>query len=393
MPKRRSSGDGAIYFDEKRNLYVGQVTLGRDEKGKRKRKTVYANTKSEVKAKLKNIQFQVFTGTFVDKNDVTFFHLAKQVLDDKLNQNEIKDPSYFRHMETLKILSPIYNNSLQTINETQIRTFLNNNLHYSQSVLNKVYILLNKTFREAIRRKIITENPMEDIKRPNSKKQTIKVRALTKDEQRKLLNVLLTEDVNYKYQMLLSMAMGFRMGEINALHVEDVNFNFNRISVKRTISRGQKGEPILGDTPKTKAGSRVLTMTDDVRALFRECIGNKKSGLIFIQKDKLITTSQVNSQFQRILKKYDIIDETIKDGKLNLHSLRHTFGTRCAEAGMPPKVLQEIMGHTDIKVTMNTYFYATEEYMKENLYKVDAILKGEGLSINPNQVKNKLEFA
>ena len=189
------------------------------------------------------------------------------------------------------------------------------------------------------------------------------------------------------------MAMGFRMGEINAFHVEDANFNFNRISVKRTISKGQKGEAILGDTTKTKAGSRVLTMTDDVRELLQECIGDKTEGLIFTHNGKMITTNQVNSQFTRILKKFDILDQTITDGKVNLHSLRHTFGTRCAEAGMPPKVLQEIMGHTDIKVTMNTYFYATEEYMKENLYKVDAILKGEGLSINPNQVKNKVEFA
>ena len=107
MAKRRSSGDGAIYFDEKRNLYVGQITMGRDEKGKRKRKTVYGNTKSDVKAKLKNIQFQIFTGTFVDKSQLTIYHLAKQILDDKLNENRIKEASYFRHNETLKILKPI----------------------------------------------------------------------------------------------------------------------------------------------------------------------------------------------------------------------------------------------------------------------------------------------
>lgn len=391
MAKRRSSGDGAIYFDEKRNLYVGQITMGRDEKGKRKRKTVYGNTKSDVKAKLKNIQFQIFTGTFVDKSQLTIYHLAKQILDDKLNENRIKEASYFRHNETLKILKPIYNTTLQAATETQIREFLNKNLHYSQSVINKFYELLNKTFKEAVRRKIITENPMEYIKKPHSKKETIKVRALTKDEQKKLIHVLQTEDINYSQQMLLSMAMGLRMGEINALFVEEVNFTFNRVTVKRTISKGKKGEALLSDTTKTKAGKRILTMTEDVKNLLIECIGDKTEGLIFTHKGKMITTNQVNSQFTRILKKYDIIDKTITDGKVNLHSLRHTFGTRCAEAGMPPKVLQEIMGHTDIKITMNTYFYATEDYIKDNITIIDEKLKQEGLSIGYSNSNTELK--
>ncbi|MBO5099006.1 MAG: site-specific integrase [Clostridia bacterium] len=381
MAKRRSKGDGAIYFDEKRGLYVGQITVGFDEKGRRKRKTVYGSTKADVKAKLKAVEFQIYTGTFVDKSGITIYSLAKQMLDDKLNQNEIKEPSYYRYLETLKILAPIYNTPLQEAHETQLKNFLNNNLHYSQSVINKFFELLNKTFKEAAHRKIITDNPMQYIKKPHSKKETAKVRALTKGEQKKLIEVLKNEDVNYSRQMLLSLALGFRMGEINALFVEDVNFNFNRITIKRTISRGQKGEALLSDTTKTKAGTRTLTMTDAVRELLQDCIGDKKQGLIFTHNDKMVTTSQVNAQFRRTLKKYNILDETITDGKIDLHSLRHTFGTRCAEAGMPPKVLQEIMGHTDISITMNTYFYATKDYIEDNISKIDAILQNEGLTI------------
>lgn len=381
MAKRRAKGDGAIYFDEKRGLYVGQIGLGYAADGKRKRKTVYGNTKAEVKAKLKSIEFQIYTGQFTDKAEITIYQLAKQILDDKLNQNEIKEPSYFRHLETLKILAPVYNTSLQNANETQLRAFFNSNLHYSQSVINKFYALLNRTFKEAVRRKIISENPMEYIQTPHTRKESVKVRALTKDEQRRLLDVLQTEDVFYSQQMLLSLALGLRMGEVNALHVEDVHFDFNRLTIRRTISRGQKGEPILSDTTKTKAGTRTLTMTDTVRSLLRDCIGDKESGLIFMHKGKMVSTSQVNSQYKRILKKYNILDTTVTDGKVDLHSLRHTFGTRCAEAGMPPKVLQEIMGHTDISVTMNTYFYATKDYIQENISRIDAILKGEGLTM------------
>ena len=391
MAKRRSRGDGSIYFDEKRGLYIGQVNLGYNEDGKRKRKTVYGKTKTDVKAKIKNVEYQIYTGTFVDKSQITLYHLAKQILDDKLNQNEIKEPTYFRHMETLKILKPIYNTPLQDVTETQLRHFFNSNLDYSQSVINKFYELLSRTLKEAHRRKIIGVNPMEFIKRPNSKQISVPVRALTKDEQRKLMHVLQTEDINYSNQMLLSLALGLRMGEINALHVEDVNFNFNRLTIRRTISKGKKGEAILNDTTKTVAGTRTLTMTTAVRELLLDCTQFKTSGLIFTHNDKMITTNQVNAQFARVLKKYNILDERVTDGKIDLHSLRHTFGTRCAEAGMPPKVLQEIMGHTDIKITMNTYFYATQDYISDNVSRIDAILQNEGLTIGTNETERTQE--
>ena len=382
MPKRRTKGDGAIYFDEKRGLYIGQIGLGYYDNGKRKRKTVYGKTKKEVKEKLKLIEVQLMTGTYIDKNNITVYQLTKQLLDDRRNQNEFKEQTYFRHLETLKILEPIYNIPIQDVTETQLRHFFGCNLHYAQSTINKFYELLKKTFTEAKRRKIILENPMEYIKTPNSRKEGVPVRALTKAEQKKLIYVLQTEDINYSRQMLLSLSMGLRMGEINALCVEDVNFMFDCLKVQRTIARGEKGAAILSEDAKTEAGHRTLGLTDDTRTLLMDCIGEKKKGIIFKHDNKLITTNQVNAQFQRVLKKYDILDKTITGARVDLHSLRHTFATRCAEAGMPPKVLQEIMGHTDIRITMNTYFSATPDFMRENINKIDAILKTEGLTIS-----------
>lgn len=378
---KRANGEGTIYYNEKKNKYVGQISVGYDEKGKRKRKTVYGDTPADVQKKLKNIEFRIYTGEFVDRNGITIYHLAKQMLDDKLSYNEIKPATYFCHSETLRRLEPIYNVPIQAATESQIKEFLAHQQRFSQSCLNKDYGLLKKTFDEAVRRSIIIKNPMLSIRKPKSKKISEKVRAFTIEEQNKLLTVLQNEDIKYSRQMLLSMLTGMRMGEINALAVSDINLTFNTVSINRTISRGEKGRALLSDTTKTYAGKRQIPVTEDVKAILRECVKYKGDGLVFTtDKGGMITTNQVNMVLSRILKKYDIIDETIL-GKVSCHSFRHTYATRCIEGGMQPKVLQLLLGHTDIRITLNTYCSAFDNFQSENIEKVNEYLQSLGLTI------------
>ena len=386
--RKRANGDGAIYYNEPKKKWVGQITLGYDENGSRKRKTVYGNTKSEVKQKLKQIEIGVFTGEFVDKSNITIYQLAKQILNDDYNSNFIKENTYYRHIETLRRLKDIYNTPLQKATELQIKAFLLKEQSYSQSTIDKEFRILNKTFKEAVKKGIITKSPMADTKKPKTTQKREKTRALTIEEQNKLLNVLLNEDIKYSHQLLLSMLTGMRMGEINALTVNDINLNFKWININKTITRGEKGQAIMGDTAKTDAGTRNIPMTSDVLNLVKEVLFIAGTNNLLFTKNNdgktLLNTAEINNAFQRALKKYDIIDNTIS-GRITCHSLRHTYATRCIESGMQPNTLKKLLGHEDIETTLNTYCDVFEKLQSDNVRQYESYMANLGITLDRNE--------
>ena len=374
-------GEGSIYYVESRKRYSGQINLVID--GERVRKTVYGKTERETRNKLKELQIQALAGNLHNEKKQqmpTVFQYAEKMMDEQLALNEIRQSSYDRKMETLKMLSTISDKPLNELTEDDIIAFFKTQLDYSQSCINKMYQLLGAVLGKATHRKIIEDNPIKEIKCPKSNKKTIPVRALTVDEQKKLLDVLKSEDIRYSDIMLLSMFTGMRIGECCALMVEDINLDDRTISVNKTVARGKFGKNVFNET-KTSAGTRTLFVNDDVADFLKTIIGKKKSGLLFLSRNQnLVTTNQVNYSYSAALKAYGIVDNTVY-GRVDLHSLRHTYATRCIESGMPAKVLQKILGHTDINLTLNTYCSVFEKFRNEHLAVVDEYMKANNLQI------------
>ena len=201
MP-RRGNGEGTIYFSEKLNKWVGQFTAGRKSDGSLNRKSVYGSTRKEVKEKMTTALSQVQDKSFIEKSNITLFDLAKEIVEDKKNSNEVNMNTYKRLTYTLGYINEenFGNVPIQKITAKQIKDFLNSKTSYSNSVLQKIFQLLNQTFRRAVDRNYINKNPMlsEEVKRPKSDKKDREVISLSIEEQKKLIDALSLENKDYK---------------------------------------------------------------------------------------------------------------------------------------------------------------------------------------------------
>lgn len=360
--RRRQKGTGSVWQDKKKSrLWHGEIQIGTYDNGKPKKKRVTGSSSKEVKEKLLQIQIDVATAEETIKNEeanLTIPQMALDIANEKKELNLIKDVTYNRTLGTIKILeksSALSEVPISEITVKQLREFFAQNTNYSNSVLAKLYRQISSVLKKAVKRGIIPYNYCEDIPCPNSDKPTKKISALTVEEQKALIAALNKDNREpLRTMLLLSLFTGMRMGEICALSVEDYDTKKNIITVNKTITRDEKDRYVIGDTTKTEAGERKLTVTPAVAALLNAHLAKREKDkkLLFSRNGNIYTTNQVNGYYKRLIQRYNISADTLK---YNQHQLRHTYATRCIESGMNAKVLQHKLGHNDISVTLNTY--------------------------------------
>lgn len=320
--------------------------------------------------------------------DSTIVDIVMKRYDEDLAMNFIGEQGYCRNVGTLQIIkkSPIGKMAIIDIEERHIINFLKTITHYSNSTIEKLFNQMKMAFQEAYDGGVVEGNMMmgKAIRRPKSDRPDKKVRGMTEDEQAIFVEAIQSDRIrrnynDYRKQLLIELYSGMRMGEINALRPEDIDFKNKVINVKNTISRGLNYESFVKDGTKTYAGRRQVPMNKMLEPILRDAISEMKKnpyGLIFYDyhKKDLITTNQVNSYFNRVSKRCGLEHR-------GQHCLRHTFATRCIEAEIQPVVLKNWLGHKDIHITLDTYAdvfdrmnFGAVEKLEDHIKKLENII-------------------
>lgn len=372
MTKKRGNGEGSIFYNEKTGKWLGQFVAGTKDDGTLNRKTIYGKTRKEVADKIRIQINAVKENKFVEKTNITLAEIMLESIKDKSDFNRICDATYARLMNTMKQIEnskiQIYNMPIRKITETQLKKFFAEQTHYSNSVIAKIYMCINGAFKTAIRKKYISENPMEigQIARPKSDNPDKKVEALTVAEHQKLIDALRLGERDHKYKniILLLLYSGMRAGEALALDAKnDIDMSNHEIHINRSLTIDKKDKCILGKTTKTYNSTRTIEITKNIEKILKDIFSNwepNAKSLLFwdYEHNDVISPSEVTSYLQRLNKAYGITKS------LHCHMLRHTYATRCIEAGVPAVVLQKKLGHKDVSITLNTYTSVFDKYIE-----------------------------
>ena len=394
--KSRGNGEGTIYFSETLQKWVAQYV---EPSGKRKTLTQKKNEKvSDFKKRFTNIISGINNNTYVECNKNSLYNILNDYIENNFKTGITNSNTYKRNVENLKLLEKcckdfIYK-PIQKVTVADIKTSLPNFVElqiinkktnenrlkaYSQTVIDKLYRFLTKGFKIAISERLIAYNIMENesIQKPKSKLENEKIEALTIEEEKKLIEILKNSNHKYKNIILLCLYTGMRIGETLALTHNNINLKENCITIEQTLTRDKNDKVILGNKAKTKAGNRTIYIGNDAKNVLKNVLKTNITNiynLIFFDysKNTFITPNEINCFLKRLNKKYHICKD------IHTHMLRHTYATRCIEAGISAKVLQKNLGHKKIQTTLDTYTSVFEKFNKKENEKYDLYMRQNG---------------
>ena len=376
--QKPSKSQGYIFFRKDRKRWTVRYPEYDSKTGRNRVKAKDFKTEEEAKQYLASINYQKENPLYIEHNGIPFCEMMKANERLKLETNQTTEVTYLRNMQIIEQIEkyPIGQERIDEITSDELQAFMNAHKHLSNSSINKLYQQLNTTFRIAINKGYMMRNPMVNVLKPRSDKLDKKVRALTYEEQQLLTNYLLNKDISecmYKNVYLIQMFMGLRVSEVLALTFKDIDLKDKKIYVKRTLSKDELGHTIMGRTTKTYAGKRVVPIPDFLVESIVEQMQyadnqiNNDEKLLFKPNDRKYTKREnVNTELKRLLKRY---------------------------FGIEPVVVQRLMGHADIGVTLNTYTSVFDEFKEKEIEKVNEyFLKGNMINTNLlNEYNDELE--
>jgi len=395
---KRGNGEGSITL-QKDGRWVARIYLGKNAEGKNKIKAIYGHSEPEVKRKLKEYKKEMAKHDMANLSKGTVQTYMTYWLEN-VKKNELKPTSYDRLEQTLKyqVFPYLGHIQLQAIQFSDVQYMINElqKKGLSYSAIKKAYDAVHGCFAAGMIQHTVLRNPALGVTMPSKTDigtnddgelddEGYSLKFYTPDEV-KLLYKAATETYkngNYKYRLgyivILDINTGLRIGELLGLRWSDIDFknrtltvSINRIRMKnREKNAPKKYLDVDQRATKTKSGQRKMYLNDDAyNALqkIHEITGN----------EKYVLTTETHKRcgqrnLDRMLRKI-AVSAGLEDKQYGFHALRHTFASLLFANGEDVKIVSELLGHSDVQITYNTYIHLIDESKRLTVNKVSDII-------------------
>lgn len=376
---------------KKGKRYYPVVDIGRDANGKRKQQWHKGHaTKKEADQELRAILTQLDNGTYVAPNKRTLADFIEQDWLPSLSSDlrpgtvalhELNCRAYIIPALGGKALQNVTPRDLAALKAQLLDSGRRDGEGLSVSAVTNIWKTLRGIFRDAQRLGLRQNNPVENVKAPKrstGKDDSSEIETWTADEMRQFLET--AGDDRLFAAWLLAATTGMRRGEILGLRWSDISLARGEVAIHRTLVL-VKNKPTWSE-PKTRRSRRSIPLSPEaVSALRAHRVAQAEDRLLLgegYEDDDLvfchpngtpIHPGTFTDYFHRISKRAGIPRRTF-------HAVRHTFATLALETDVHIKVVSEILGHSSVAITLDTYSHATPALQKEATSKVTALFLG-----------------
>lgn len=393
---KRGYGEGSIYYDDKRDLWISEHSYTDAETGKKRRKKFAAKTQKAALKKGKEFLKTLEEGLLPQADKMTVGTWAKCWLEDYVRPR-IRPRTWEKYKSCIEcyILEKYENVLLKDLKAPDIQRHFNSLLNsgrkdgtgLSSSTVRATRRYFTMCLDGAIKAGMLTKNVVKLTEAPKLNKKDMIV--LTPEESTCLLEQAKEIDSAYMRIVLpvilqLALHTGMRQGEIFGLQWKNVDLEGQCLYIQYSLAC-VVGQGFVFQDPKTRASRRkILLMPEDVETLreyqkWQSAYGNelgdmfKNRNLVFcgVFGQPIHAGNFISRYFIPLLKRCGIHEN------FTFHGLRHTHATMLLKMGVNPKIVQERIGHGSIKITMDTYSHVLPDMQNVAVEALQALFSGK----------------
>jgi integrase len=361
MAKRRTKGEGSLWYDSQNDRWMAKITLPN-----KKRRTKSGKNKNDVLNWLTDQRSKINKGTYVTDENVKLGDFITSYMEDIAKHN-LRPKTFSAHNGYVKnhIVPELGHINLNALRPDQVQAFYTRKLESGLAPRTVKYIhsILHKTLDQALRWGLVSRNVTNLVDTPKVVPKAPEVW----DAEQIMTFLNAVKDHPYYPIYVTAVYTGMRQGEVLGIHVKDVDLENGVIHVRQQVQWINGTGFVIMDV-KTEKSKRPVDLPEAALEVLREHLKGVEDGLVFTASTgNPVYSSCLYRHFKRTIKKIGLPD-------IRFHDLRHAHATLLLKAGVHPKVVQERLGHSQISTTLDIYSHTVPSMGKEAAEKFDKAL-------------------